>query len=331
MAPRRSPPQPRGDAMKAPGFWYVPQATAAARLLAPLGAIYTGIGRLRRALASPYRAGVPVICIGNVVAGGAGKTPTALALAALLQQLGKKPVFVSRGYGGTQRGPVQVDPRHHGADDVGDEPLLLQRQAPAWIGRDRAAAIRQAEKNATHIIMDDGLQHPHVQPDISLLVIDAPVGFGNGLVMPAGPLREPLADILPRVTAIVLIGDGAIPDCGKPVLHAHLRPVIPAGFPAQEKFLAFAGIGRPSKFYAAARGAGLTIVATRDFADHHPFGVGELEHLENDARAMGARLLTTDKDFVRLPAFIRPRVLTLPIQLVFDAPGALTDLLACPR
>jgi len=362
--------------MKAPRFWYQPEGRAA-RLLAPFEKLYRAGAVLRRFFAKPYRASIPVICIGNVVAGGSGKTPTALALAELLLKQGHKPVFVTRGYGGSQRGPLRVDAAHHGADDVGDEALLLLRVAPVYIGCDRAATIREAEKEASHIILDDGLQNPHIQPSTALLVMDGAVGLGNGHMIPAGPLREPLAEAMQRVDAVLVVGgdlisspplaglmrqhqvenerglvntgasvdqppppppasgvgasmahNSFIQECNKPILHAHLQPVLPVDFPRQDQFLAFAGIGRPEKFYDLCRKAGLTLAATRDFADHHPFTRSELDDLQNQARALGAHLLTTEKDYVRLHPAIRAHILTFPIRLVFDDKDAIEAFVA---
>ena len=313
--------------MKAPKFWYAPDSIKA-RLMTPLAYAFQAGALIRRVLARPYRASIPVICVGNVVAGGSGKTPTALALAALLQKHGQKPVFVTRGYGGAQKGPLRVDDAHHGPIDVGDEALLLSRQAPVWIGRNRVKAIREAEKFASHIIMDDGLQNPHIKPHLSLLVIDGAVGFGNGQMIPAGPLREPLSQALDRVAALLVVGDEKIDGHGKPLFRARLTPVIPDMFPRDASFLAFAGIGRPEKFYALCRKAGLKIAATKDFADHHSFSLKELEALDQKARSLGARLLTTEKDFVRLPPHFRKRVTTFPIQLEFADAEAVTKLLA---
>lgn len=312
--------------VKATQFWYQPQ-NRLGHMLAPLGYFYQLGARLRRLLATPYQAGVPVICVGNVVAGGAGKTPTALALAALLQQKGFQPAFVTRGYGGSQRGPLRVDAAHHSAEDVGDEALLLLRQAPVWIGRNRVAAIREAEKYATHIILDDGLQNPNLKPDVALLVMDGPVGLGNGQIIPAGPLREPLTDALNRITAVLVIGKGDAPKTGKPVLRAHLQPAIPADFPRDGKFFAFAGIGRPEKFYELCRHAGLNLIETADFPDHHPFSQNELDTLERKAREHGAHLLTTEKDHVRLPPYFRDRVLTFPVRLEFEDSAAVEKLM----
>ena len=314
--------------MKTPKFWYQPEGRIA-RFLAPLGKLYYLGARIRRMITQGYQSGVPVICIGNVVAGGAGKTPTALAIAAMLQTKGHKVAFVTRGYGGSQHGPLRVDPAHHGIEDVGDEALLLARQAPVWIGRNRAKAIREAEKFASFIILDDGLQNPSIRPHKSLLVMDGAVGIGNGHMIPAGPLREPLADALQRVAAVVIIGDnGKIAFQDKPVIHAQLKPAIPANFPRNDTFMAFAGIGRPEKFYALCRKAGLNLIATEDFADHHRFSSRELDKLEIKARGLGAKLLTTEKDFVRLPPYIRPRVLTFPVRLEFEDVAAVEKLIS---
>ena len=349
--------------MKAPAFWYQPESFAA-RLLSPLSYLYRLGALLRRFRAKPYQANVPVICVGNVTAGGSGKTPTALALAGLLQKQGHKPVFVTRGYGGSQRGPLRVDATHHIAEDVGDEALLLVRQAPVWIGRNRAAAIQQAEKEATHIILDDGLQNPHIKPDLSLLVMDSEMGIGNGHIIPAGPLREPLAEALQRVAAVLMVGEEnngknngiplplaggvrgglantsshftsppSVPPAsgrdaeGKPILHARFHPLLPSDFPRTTKFLAFAGIGKPEKFYALCRKEGLTLAATEDFADHYPFTQNDLQTLKQKAKALGATLLTTEKDFVRLPENFKANVLTFPIRLEFDDPTAIEKLL----
>jgi tetraacyldisaccharide 4'-kinase len=323
--------------MKAPLFWYKPRSVMG-ELLSPLSVFYRVGGKMRRALARPYKAKIPVICVGNVTAGGAGKTPVALALAALLKAQGQKPVFVTRGYGGREHGPLRVDLATHKMADVGDEALLLARIAPTWIGRNRAAAIRAAEPNATHIVLDDGLQNPNVIPAVSLLVIDGTEGFGNNRVIPAGPLREPLDDALRRVTAAVVIGEDQYELALRlrcPILRARMTLVIPENFPRGDKFLAFAGIGRPKKFFDSCRAASLKLVKTVPFADHHVFTGFELDALKKDAAAQGARLLTTEKDYVRLPENFRRDVLAIPVVLNFDQPEEIIKLLqssiAAPR
>ncbi len=316
--------------MKAPEFWY-DSPDFRARLLAPLGQIYRGVGRLRRAMAKPYKANIPVICVGNVVAGGAGKTPTALAIAEMLKRQGAKPAFVSRGYGGSKHGPLRVDPERHTAHEVGDEALLLARVAPCWIGRDRAAAVRAAEKSTTHIILDDGLQNPAIVPSLSLLVIDGETGIGNGKLIPAGPLRETLDDALPRVDVVVLIGDdlhNLAVTLSKPVIRAELQARLPDNFPKDLTYFPFSGIGHPDKFFATCRLAGLEVNGSRSFPDHHMFTERDLKTLADHAGKRKLQMITTAKDAVRLPMSFRTKVSVLPVELVIKDEEALKKLLA---
>ena len=318
--------------MKAPAFWYQPK-NKWGRLLAPLGHIYRLAGLVRRARATPYHSCVPVLCVGNIVAGGAGKTPTCLALRKLLLKndpLGKT-VFVMRGYGGRELGPLRVEPKTHTSADVGDEPLLLARSAPCWIGQDRAATIQAAEKEASVIIMDDGMQNPHVAPMLTLLVIDGAVGLGNKKLIPAGPLRETLNDAFPRIDAIIMIGEDAhqvATYLGKPVFKAKLWPSISTEFMNKPNVLAFAGIGRPQKFYDSCHAAGLTVIETQDFPDHHVFTDDELALLADRATHKGLRLITTAKDYVRLPNAYRAKVAVLDITLTFDDEAGLINLVS---
>ena len=316
--------------MRAPRFWYAQRgevsSTLWSDLLVPLSGLFKAGTKLRRAFApNPYRAHVPLICIGNVVAGGAGKTPTALALAEILKERGHKPVFITRGYGGHGE-LTYVDLTQHEAEDVGDEALLLAAVAPTWAAHDRVEALRQAETYGSLVIMDDGLQNPHIAPTASLLVVDGEVGIGNGRIIPAGPLRESLVDALRRVTAMIIIGyrdrQNLAAQSTVPVFRARLQPDLPFGFSREGRFIAFAGIARPEKFYATARSLGLDIAATQDFPDHHAYTDADIEALRLQAESEGARLLTTEKDAVRLPPDFRPEVQTLPVRLVFDDPGA---------
>jgi tetraacyldisaccharide 4'-kinase len=322
--------------MKTPAFWY-PQSennvtTTLRILLAPLSLLFRIGTCLRRVASSPYRARVPVICIGNVVAGGAGKTPTTLALAKLLKERGHKPVFVTRGHGGsrTRKSVIHIDPRRDTATDVGDEALLLASYAPTWAGRNRVKAIRQAESHGTVIIMDDGLQNPHVRPAVSILVIDGDVGVGNGRIIPAGPLRESLADGLGRVAATIILGEtdeqNLAAQIKVPVFRAHLEPNLPLGFPSTGKFVAFAGIARPKKFYVTALAMGLEVEEFCAFPDHHMYTQNDIDNLRLRAEEHGARLLTTEKDVVRLSGGFRDEVITLPVDLAFDKAGAADEL-----
>ncbi len=308
--------------MRAPDFWTKDDGLGA--LLAPLGALYALGSAARRRFAQPFRASVPVFCAGNLTLGGAGKTPTVAALVRELTARGRRPAILSRGYGGSERGPLRVDPAHHDAARVGDEPLLLAEIARVHVGADRAASARQAiTDGADVLVMDDGFQNPGLAKDCSLLVVDGAAGFGNGYVFPAGPLREPVAAGAARAKACVLIGEdrlGAASSTGLPVLRADL--VVQANDLAGARVLAFAGIGRPAKFFDTLAGMGADIAATRAFDDHHPYSRAEIEALHADALRLGARLVTTRKDLVRLPASLRAGISALGVELRFADPAA---------
>jgi tetraacyldisaccharide 4'-kinase len=300
--------------LRAPEFWS--RAGLVADLLAPLGWAYGAVATARRRVAHPQRLGVPVICVGNVTAGGAGKTPVVLSLAALLRARGRAPHILSRGYGGSLRGPSRVDPAKHSARDVGDEPLLLAAAAPTWIGADRLASARAAiAAGADILLLDDGFQNPSLAYDLSLIVIDGGYGFGNGRVMPAGPLREPVAAAVERASAAVVIGASArhIALGALPVLGAQLVPLAADDLKAA-RVLAFAGIGRPEKFFATLREFGANLIETRAFPDHHAFAGFELTSLETLARTNRASLVTTEKDWVRLPADRRAKIRALKVE-----------------
>ena len=320
--------------MRPPRFWDAGPDHPAARLLAPFGTAYGALAA-RRMDRPGARAGCPVLCLGNFTLGGAGKTPTALALAPMLRALGRDPAFLSRGYGGRMTGPLRVDPAAHTAADVGDEPLLLARVAPTVVSRDRVAGAALCRMlGADAIVMDDGLQNPILAKDLCLAVIDAGVGVGNGLVVPAGPLRAPLARQWPHVAGLVLIGDGApgaavAREAEARGLPVHRARLVPAGADlAGRRCLAFAGIGRPHKFFATLAQAGATVVGTRAFPDHHPFRAGERDALAAEAERLGADLVTTEKDAVRLPPDFRRRVRVLGVRLDFADPEALHRRLA---
>jgi tetraacyldisaccharide 4'-kinase len=294
--------------MREPAFWYRP-ASWKSHLLRPLGALYGAIAA-RRLKRNGLDAGIPVLCVGNYHGGGAGKTPTVLALATLLRELGETPVVLSRGYRGRLRGPVRVDASRHSAADVGDEPLMLAANVPVVVARDRADGVALAKaQGATVILMDDGFQNPAVLKDASLIVIDSIKGIGNGKVMPAGPLRAPLAVQIERTDALLVIGDGAAADdvagrvtaAGKPVLYAHFAP-SEASLAALrgKRVLAFAGIGDPERFVRTLRGNDVDVTAVKIFADHHPLSQREIEALLFEARREALTLVTTEKDLARL-------------------------------
>src|SRR5471032_982844 len=320
--------------MRAPDFWppqFWQSRGLAARLLAPLGALYGASVAFKARHASPYDPGLPVICVGNLTAGGSGKTPIAIAIAEMLRAKGHRPYFLTRGYGGSTSGPALAT-RGHSAQVMGDEALLLARTAPTIVARDRAAGARLAqEKGASVLVMDDGHQNFTLRKTLSLVVVDAASGFGNGFQIPAGPLREPVAQGLARADAVVLVGDGSpdLQDFRGPVLRAHLK-ADGAAFAGKNVF-AFAGIGRPEKFVASLQDSGALVTGSCFFADHHGYGEEELVQLR--AVAGDAALVTTEKDFVRLTTAQREGIRVLKIAAVFDDGAAMERLLdsAAPR
>jgi len=317
--------------MQAPDFWS--SDGAAARLLAPLGIAYDLAGRLRFALARPVACGVPVICVGNLTAGGAGKTPVALALAKRLASSGRAVHFLTRGYGGRAAGPLRVDPARHDAAEVGDEALLLARAAPTWVARDRVAGARRAtQAGAEILVMDDGFQNPALKKDLFFLVVDGETGFGNGRVMPAGPLRETLARGLSRADAVVLLGPdrqaiGQLVPEQLPVVRASLVPTGAAEDLTGRRVLAFAGIGRPEKFFTTLTQLGAKLVETRAFADHHRFKPDELDAVLARAKALAAIAVTTEKDATRLSTTYRQKVTVLPVEVAWQQADLLDRLL----
>jgi tetraacyldisaccharide 4'-kinase len=325
--------------MREPSFWWAKPGLAAL-LLAPLAAGYGAIAaaRMRK------RGGtvdIPVICVGNFTLGGAGKTPTALAAARIMGEAGERPFFLSRGYGGRLAGPVLVDPHRHAAGDVGDEPLLLARAAPAIVARDRYEGARLAQaEGASVIVMDDGLQNASLEKDLTIAVVDARRGIGNGKVFPAGPLRAPLPAQLARADAILFVGDadGAAPPAplsapATPHFHASLLPdeaVVDAlrGKP----LLAYAGIGDPRKFFATLTAAGLDVRLRQAFPDHHRIRPEEAQNLAEQARTSGLFGVTTEKDWARMAgdeftSTLREISTALPVRLAVAREGRFREFL----
>jgi tetraacyldisaccharide 4'-kinase len=315
--------------MRDPAFWWAQPGTAGA-LLFPAAAVYGAVAAWR--MGRPGRAApVPVICIGNFTVGGAGKTPAAIAIAKRLMAAGRRPFFLSRGYGGRLAGPIRVD--GHRAAEVGDEPLLLARIAPTMVARDRpsgAAAVAAAGGDV--VVMDDGLQNPSLAKDFAIAVVDARRGIGNGRVFPAGPLRAPLDAQLDRVDAVLVIGPdtdaaaratAAATARGLPVLRGELRP-DPAAVAALagRPVLAFAGIADPDKFFATLEACGIPATVRARFPDHHPYTQAELAALLARAERDGITPVTTEKDVARMsgdPAAVAllARTVALPVTLAF--------------
>jgi tetraacyldisaccharide 4'-kinase len=326
--------------MREPSFWWRSGGLQGS-LLAPLGWVYGAVAA-RRLSRIGSSAGVPVVCIGNPTVGGAGKTPTAITVARMLQAEGERPVFLTRGYGGRLHGPERVTPAHR-ASDVGDEPLLLARMATTIVARRRDRGARSAvAAGASVIVMDDGFQNPSLKKDFSVLVIDARRGIGNGRVIPAGPLRAPLGEQLACAQALVVVGGsaqdaldirGLASGVSLPVFDTRLVPE-PGFITAlgSGRVLAFAGIGDPEKFFATLRDSGIAVAATRSFDDHHRYTSADAQALCRDADRDGLILVTTEKDLARMQgddavAMLAGRAHALPVTMRFDHPEGFTKLM----
>ena len=317
--------------MRTPKFWT--EKSLLSTSLLPLSVLY-GLGaRLRPLLVKPKDAGLPVLCVGNLTAGGAGKTPTVAALVSLLKDLGKNPHVISRGYKSKLPGPLCVKPSLHDAEEVGDEPLLLARECPVWIGADRvASALKAKAEGADVLIMDDGFQNPSLKKKQSLLVVDGNYGFGNQRLLPAGPLREPLSGGLERADAVLIIGEDS---CGladfatsHELIHGSVQvPKETAKELSGRRVVAFAGIGLPEKFRRTLETIGANVTNFLPFPDHHDYAPQELKILSEKSEKQDAILVTTEKDWVRLPPDFQSKVLPVPIRLGFSDPDQVANWL----
>ncbi len=316
--------------MRQPEFWNQRDLVSRfmSAILSPLGWLYGASVEWKAAHAQPYRAQAKVVCVGNLTVGGTGKTPIAMAIAEYLSAHGRNVCFLTRGYGGRTKGPMRVSAGASVAD-VGDEPLQLSQIAPVIVSEDREQGARLAEADGFDtIIMHDGHQNFTLEKDRALVVVDSSIGFGNGLMIPAGPLREPVTHGLQRADAVVVVGGDALalPDLDIPVLQARLitpeQPILQG-----ERVVAFAGIGRPKKFFQSLAGLGAIVLETRSFGDHHRYAPSEIARLKAWAKGLDARLVTTEKDFVRLTAAEQAGITPVPVRAVFDDPDGLGRLL----
>ncbi len=312
--------------MKTPKYWQSNSLTS--KILSPIGKIYGLVTQLRLHFHQPKKVNVPVICVGNITAGGTGKTPVAISVAKMLIGAMYHPIFVSRGYGGKLQN-VLVNNKKHTAQDVGDEPLLLAEQAPVVINADRYAAAELAIKEgADVVIMDDGFQNPTLSKDLSFLVFDGQYGIGNGKIIPAGPLRETFANGIKRADALIILGKdkhNLTTRSALPIFYGHTEPVQTTIENAN--VLAFAGIGHPQKFYHTLQQQGFNVMETIDFPDHHFYNKTELENILRRAKELNAEVYTTGKDFVKIPTLYHKSINVLEIAVVWDEPEKLLEFI----
>lgn len=326
--------------MKAPAFWFNPPSNAGfwARVLHPLSILWRVLSDRRQRNGKHLRISVPVICVGNINVGGTGKTPTVIKLLNMFNELGVAAHVISKGYGGSEVGPVCVDEVDHTATDVGDEPLLLAAFGTCWVAKDRAKGAEAAiAAGAEVLILDDGMQNPDLIKDFTIMVVDAGVGFGNERLLPAGPLRQSVSDGMLVADLILSIGpQNAQRDFAKqmrsfadiPHVKGALEPLQTGMLWHDLRAFAFAGIGRPEKFFETLRATGANVVGTRSFGDHETLSETLLRRMESEAAQMGAQMVTTEKDAVRLPKGWRHKVITLPVRLELSDDATLIEAMA---
>lgn len=308
--------------MKTPKYWQ--SNSLISKILSPIGLLYGSLTQLRLKLKTSPRASVPVICVGNITAGGTGKTPVSLSLAKMLETEMFHPFFVTRGYGGKLQNVI-VNNTKHTPHEVGDEPLLLSKQAPVVVNADRYQGAQLAIKEgADIIIMDDGFQNPSLYKDVSFLVFDGHYGIGNGKIIPAGPLRETFADGIKRADSLIILGKdkhNLAQRSRLPVFFAHTEAAQTTI--SNPNILAFAGIGHPQKFYHTLTTYGFNVVETVDFPDHHFYSHQELQKLVERAQQINAEIYTTSKDFVKIPPSMQKYINVLEISVIWDDPEKL--------
>ena len=312
--------------MKTPKYWQ--SNSLISKILTPLGLLYGFATQMRIKLKTPKKTEIPVICVGNITAGGTGKTPVAISIAKMLVTAMYHPFFVSRGYGGKLQN-VLVNNKKHTAQEVGDEPLLLSEQAPVVINADRLAGANLAVKEgADVIIMDDGFQNPTLYKNLSFLVFDGHYGVGNGKIIPAGPLRETFVNGAKRADALIILGKDKhelAKRSNLPVFYGHTEPTQTAVGNAD--VVAFAGIGHPQKFYHTLQQQGYNVVKTIDFPDHHYYTKTEIEQILQEAKSLNAEVYTTGKDFVKIPTLYHNSINVLEVAVVWDEPEKLLQFI----
>jgi len=316
--------------MRTPKFWS--EQNLSAQLLRPFGEIYSFATKMKIRFGKPRAANVPIVCIGNLTAGGTGKTPVAISIMKIMKKKYKRPMFVSRGYGGKLKNVV-VDRQENTYEQVGDEPLLLARHAPTIINPNRyQAALLAQDEGADAIVMDDGFQNQSLAKDLSFLVFDGKAGIGNGYCVPSGPMREKFENGLERADAVIILGEDKqnlrLKISGIPVFYGKIVPLTKPEF--NKNVIAFAGIGRPQKLYDTLLALGADLIATRDFPDHHKYKEQELLDLIDFAKNTNSDLYTTTKDYVKIPYHLRSEFKVIEIGIKWQDEDKLCEFI-CSR
>ena len=319
--------------LKTPNFWFKKDSFLIT-ILYPLSKLYIFFSKLRHQKTKAVSLKTPLICVGNATVGGAGKTPTSIAIAKLLKNLNLKPGFLTRGYGGETKGPFRVNALYHTAKQMGDESLILAQHTPTYVAKDRAKGGQKMDGlNLDALIMDDGYQNPSLKKDISFLVIDGQTGFGNDHVFPAGPLREPVEDAVERADALVIIGSPSdnvskvLSTTSVPIFPATVKSLFPENIDKETKLIAFSGIAFPDKFFNSLKDNGYHLLKKIPFADHHFYTEKDFSNLREKARSVGAKLITTEKDYVRLTKAQKKYVSYVPIELCWKNKKEITTFL----
>ncbi len=317
-----------------PSFWYQKKSGIMSTALTPISWIYHGFSHRRIHKKPRYKSKLPVICVGNLTAGGSGKTPVVTSLCKLLQQAGKNPNILSRGYGAKLKNMTKVNQEIHTAKEVGDEPYMHAKDFDCWISADRVRGAKMIETDpkVDVIVMDDGFQNPYLYKNLNIVVVDGVVGFGNEQLIPAGPLREPIENGIKRADALIIIGDDRHYLTERfsyllPVFQAHLIPDFETHTWKGKKVIGFTGIGRPEKFRNTLLSIGVKLKEFVPFADHHFFSLSDINRLLNLAKKHGAKLVTTEKDWGRLPLSFQDTIAAIPIKVKWKNEKALHEFL----
>ena len=310
-----------------PRFWFKPKVKTSviSYFLFPLSFLWMVLGNLKLFISAPSKSPIPIICVGNITVGGNGKTPTALKLCSLLKDRGYHPHILSRGYKGNLKGPHLVNPLRDSFIDVGDEALMMSKYHPTWISRNRESGVKSAiTSGANVIILDDGFQNYHVKKDFSILVIEASVGFGNGYLIPAGPLRETISSGLKKTDLIIIIGEHFDQTAFErdtflrkniPIVEAKIVAKINKVTLNQKTVIGFAGIAHPEKFRNTLETLGANVINFKAFTNHKPFKLAHLKELITEAKKKHALLVTTEKDLVRIPEKLQPHFKALKVEV----------------